>query len=76
MEIPGKKILLATEILWSIASNKLNHIFAGSGNGEIYRTTNLGDSWELVYNVHSIDSYWELLLMIQMIFMQTGGLID
>lgn len=43
---------IATDILWTIKSNNLNHIFvgAGSGNSKIYRTTNLGASWELVYS--------------------------
>ncbi|MDZ7625223.1 MAG: hypothetical protein U5J96_12385 [Ignavibacteriaceae bacterium] len=43
---------IATDILWTIKSNNLNNIFAGGGSGNswMYRTTNLGASWELVYS--------------------------
>ncbi len=40
---------ITNDIIWSIESNNLNYIFAGNGNGKIYRTTDLGTSWELVY---------------------------
>ncbi|HSW53997.1 MAG TPA: T9SS type A sorting domain-containing protein [Ignavibacteriaceae bacterium] len=47
-----ERVTVTTVIMWSITSNNLNHIFvgAGSGNSKIYRTTNLGASWELVYS--------------------------
>jgi len=47
-----EKDTIATDILWSIKSNNLNNIFAGGGSGNswMYRTTNLGVSWELVYS--------------------------
>ena len=33
LEILGKRDTINNQYIWSIASNNLNHIFAGSGNG-------------------------------------------
>ena len=48
--------------IWSIASDKYNNIFAGTNGDGIYRSTNLGNSWQKVYGFGSYKTIWEILV--------------